>query len=54
MKEINAHKLLRGFHISVKIMTIKFKSKFVKYFQVWGHRAQIQMWISADLNIVDG
>ena len=51
MKEINAQKLLRRFQISVKIMTINLKSKFVK---VWGHRAQIQTWISADLNIADG
>ena len=50
MKEINAHKLLRRFQISVKIMTINL---FVKIFRVWGHHAQIQTWISADLNIVD-
>ena len=54
MKEINAHKLLRRFEISVKIMTINLKSKFVTYFKVWGHHAQVQTWISADLNIVDG
>ena len=54
MKEINAHKLLRRFQISVKIMTINLKSKFVKFLKVWGHHAQIQTWISADLNIVDG
>ena len=53
MKEINAQKLLRRFQISVKIMTIN-HCKFVKFFKVWGHRAQIQTHISADLNIVDG
>ena len=54
MKETDAHKLLRRFQISVKIMTINLKSKFVKFLKVWGHHAQIQTWISADLNIVDG
>ena len=54
MKEINAHKLLKRFQIAVKIMTINLESKFVKIFKVWGHHAQIQTWISADLNIGGG
>ena len=49
MQEIKAHKLLIRFQISVKIVIMKLRSKFVKIFEVWVHHA----WISDDLSIVE-
>ena len=39
MQEIKAHKLLIRFQISVKIVIMKLRSKFVKIFEVWVHHA---------------